>query len=66
MNYLISFGICSTPKLWKYVTFLLFTYKAIQWVPIDSYSLRVSIYAPSFILGKLFLEQTPLCLGTFW
>ena len=32
------FGISSTPKLSKYVTFLVFTYKTIQWVPIDSYS----------------------------
>ena len=33
MNFLISFGICSTPKLSKYVTFSAFTHKAIQWVP---------------------------------
>ena len=37
MNALISFGICSTLKLSKYVTFLAFTYKAIQLVPIDLY-----------------------------
>ena len=30
MNFLVSFGICSTPKLSKYVTFLVFKYKAIQ------------------------------------
>ena len=29
INNLISFGISSTPKLSKYVTFLAFTYKAI-------------------------------------
>ena len=53
---MISYGICSTPKLSKYVTFLEFTHKAIQWVPIDSYSSRFIIYAPSFIFDKLFLE----------
>ena len=36
--FLISFRICSTPKLSKYDTFSAFTYKATQWVPIDSYS----------------------------
>ena len=56
MNFLISFGICSTPKLSKYATSLSLTYKAIQCVPIDSYSSRFIIYAPSFILDKLFLD----------
>ena len=56
MNFLILFGIFSTPKLSKYVTFLAFTYKAIQWVPIDSYLSRCITYVPSFILDKLFLE----------
>ena len=56
MAFSISFGICSTPKLSKYVPFLAFTYKAIQWVPIDLYSSRFITYATSFILGKLFLE----------
>ena len=32
MNFLISFGICSTPKLSKYITLLPFTKKAIQFV----------------------------------
>ena len=53
MNFLIYFGIRSTAKLSKYVTFSVLTYKA---VPVDSYSLRFIIYAPSFILHKLFLE----------
>ena len=53
---LISFGTSSILKLSKYVTFSAFTYNAIQWVPTDSYSSRFIIYAPSFILGKLFLE----------
>ena len=56
MNFLITFGICSTLKLSKYVTFLAFTYKAIQSVPIDSYSSRFVAYTSSFILDKLFLE----------
>ena len=56
MNFLISFEIYSTPKLSKYVTFLAFIYKTIQRVPIDSYSSRFIIYAPSFVLDKLFLE----------
>ena len=56
MNFLISFEICSTPKRWKYVTFVALTYKAIQRVSIDSYSSRFIIYAPSYILEKLFLE----------
>ena len=56
MNFQISFGIYSTPKLSKYIMLFSFTYKAIQWVPIDLYSSRFITYAPSFILGKLFLE----------
>ena len=43
-----------------------FTYKAIQWVCIDLYSSRFNMYVPSFILVKLFLEQTSLNLGSFW
>ena len=45
MNFLISFGICSNPKLSKYVKLLAFTYKEIQRVPIDSYSSRFIRYA---------------------
>ena len=56
MNFLISFGICSIPKLSKYVTFPAFTYNAIQWVPIYSYSPKFIVDAPSFVLDKLFLE----------
>ena len=52
----ISFGICSTAKLSKYVTFLACIYKEIQLVSIDSYLSRFVIYASSVILGKLFLE----------
>ena len=38
INALISFGICSTPKLSKWVTSLFFTHKATQWVAISEYS----------------------------
>ena len=33
MNILISFGMCSTPKLSKYVIVSSFAYNAIQWAP---------------------------------
>ena len=56
INFLISFEICATPKLSKYVTLSPFTYKANQWLPIDSYSPRFITYVPSFIWSKLFLE----------
>ena len=60
-NVLISFRIYSPPKVSKYVALSLFTYKAIQWVPIDLYSSYWFIwgllsYARSFTVGKLFLE----------
>ena len=54
INFLIAFGICSTSELSNLSLSL--AYKAIQWVPIDSYSSRFIAYAPSFILDKLFLE----------
>ena len=64
---MISFGICSTPEESKYVTVLLFTYNATQWVPISWYSSRLITYAPFFIvLGRLSLLKTPLNLGSFW
>ena len=38
--------------------------KAIQCMPTSPYSSRFITYVPSFIiLGKLFLEKTPLNLG---
>ena len=64
-----SSGMCSSPNLSKYVALLdattlsPFTYKAIQLVPIDLYPYRFITNSPSFILGKLFLEETPLNLG---
>ena len=66
MNLLISFGICSIPKLSNYMILLPFTYIAIQWVPTDLNSLRFVTDAPFFILGKLFFDKTPLNLGSFW
>ena len=56
INFLNSSGVCSTPKLSKYVTLSPFPYKAIQWVPIYLYSPRLIAYAPFFITGRLFLE----------
>ena len=50
----------------KYVTSSPFTYKAIQWLPINSCSSKFITYAPSSILDKLFLEQTALNIGSFW
>ena len=42
------------------------TNKAIQYVPVFSYSSKFITYAPFLILfGKLFLEYTPLNLGSF-
>ena len=58
MNFLISFGIYSTPKLSKYIALLFpFTYKAIQWVSIDLNSSKFIKYVPSFILGNSFLNN---------
>ena len=51
INFLISFGICSTPKLSKQVT-LLNAYKSIQWVPISDHSSRLITYVPFFILSR--------------
>ena len=57
INYLTSFGLCSSPKLSKEVTLLFNAYKAIQWVPVSEYSSRFITYAPLFILsGRLSLE----------
>ena len=64
INFTISFRTCSTPKQSKNVTLSPFTCKAIKWAFIDF--LRSVTYAPSYILGKIFLEKTPLNLGSFW
>ena len=63
--FLISSGICSTPKLLKQTISFMLQNKAIQCVPTSAYtsaySSRFITYIPSFIfLGKLFLEKTQL------
>ena len=65
MNFLFFFGICSTPKLSKYIILLPFTYKTIQWVPTDLNSSRFITYALSFVLGKLFLPNSSRDLTIF-
>ena len=55
MNFLISFGICSTPKLSKYVIISPFTYKPIQWVPTDLYL----IYTDLFVLSSALITILP-------
>ena len=55
-NCFTSLEICSIRKESKYVTVLLFTYNAIQWVTISNNSSKFTTYAPSFILlGRLSL-----------
>ena len=57
IKFLISSGICSNPKLSKYVTLLFNAYKAMQWVPILEQLSRFITYASFFILlGRLSLE----------
>ena len=56
MNFLVLFGIYSTPKLSKWITLLSLTYEAIQRGPFDLYLSRSIAYFPSLILSKLFLE----------
>ena len=56
------------PKLSKQIASLVSTNKETQCecVPVFSYSSKFITYAPFFILfGKLFLEYTPLNLGSF-
>ena len=66
INLLISSRICSIPKLSKKITLLALTNKETQCVPEFSYSSKFITYAPLLIVfGKLFLEYTPLNLGSF-
>ena len=66
MNLLISFGICSIPKLSKEITLLALTNKETQCVPVFLYSSKFITSAPFLSLfGKLFLEYMPLNLGSF-
>ena len=62
LNFFISFGICSTPTLSKYITPTPMTFKAAQLVYFDLYSSRSITYAPTFTKGKLFLESTSINL----
>ena len=55
INFLISFGKCSTPELSKFTMLFAFTYKVIQ-LPIYLYSPPFTTCVSSFILGKLFFE----------
>ena len=53
-------------KTIKKITSLALTNKETQCVPVFSYSSKFITYAPFLILfGKLFLEYTPLNLGSF-
>ena len=67
MVLLISFEMCSNPKLSKYVTLFPFIYTAIQRLPIDLHSSRFITYPPSLnmLLCKQFLEEIPLNQGLF-
>ena len=67
IHFFISFGMYSTPKLSKYVALFPFTYRTIQWVPIDLHSSKFIKYTPSFslLLGKRRSETTPLNLVHF-
>ena len=61
-KFLIFLGICSTPKLSKHIALSSFRHNAIQRVVIDLNASQSITYAPSFILGKLFLEKAQLNL----
>ena len=66
MNLIISLGLCSIPKLSNQITLLALTNKETPCVPAFSYLSKFNTYAPFLILfGKLFLEYTPLNLGSF-
>ena len=57
----ISLGICSTPKLSKYVISLLNAYKAIQWVPELVYLSRIITYGAYVINPDEYTDA-----GTHW
>ena len=59
-----SGGIYSISKESKYTAVFLLINNETQCVTLLFLSLRLMIYAPSFILGKLFLEKKPLNLGS--
>ena len=58
-----SRGIYSIPKESKYIASFLSINNETQCVPLLYLSSRFMTFAPSFVLGKLFLEKTPLNLG---
>ena len=66
MNFFISFGRYNSKAI-RVCYISVFTFKDIQWVPIDSYYsfTRFITYVPSFILGKVFRELKPLNSGYF-
>ena len=53
----------SIPKEYKYTAVFVSINNETQCVPLLFLSPRFMIYAPFFILGNLFLENTPLNLG---
>ena len=59
-----SRGIYSIPKESKYTAVFLLINNETQCVPLIFLTLSFMSYAPSFILGKFFLEKTPLNLGS--
>ena len=59
-----SCGIYSVPKESKYVAICLSTNNETQCFPLHCLSSRFITCDPSFIIGKLSLEKTPLDLGS--
>ena len=51
-------------SIWKYTAAFLSINNETQCVSLLFLSSRFMTYAPSFILGKTFLEKTPLNLGS--
>ena len=61
----IFYGIYSTPKESKYTTVFLSINNETQCVPLLFLPLKFMTYTLSFVLGKLFLEKTPINTGIF-
>ena len=59
-----SYGIYSPPKDSNYTAVFLLIINETKYVPLFCFLLKFVTYAPSFILGKLSLEKTPLNLGS--
>ena len=60
----ISCGIYPIPEESKYTAVFLSINNEVQCVPLLYLSMRFMTQAPSFILGKLSLEKTPLKVGS--